>query len=770
MPDWVPHSSHWGSFLAAVDTGVRLKPLQEDTSPSALVGSLQDVLRHATRLRQPLIRKAFLRGDIEAARAQRGTRDFVAVTWDEALAIVCQELQDVRQRRGNEAIFGGSYGWSSAGRFHHAKSQLHRFLNQFGGFVDQEQNYSYAAAITFLPHVLGSYEAIQGPVSSLDGIAENCRLMLCFGGISPGNMQVEAGGQRAHNGLNWLRRCAEAKVRLVNISPVDHELPAGVAAEWIPIRPNTDTAMLLAIAYTIMREGLTDTDFLQRCCLGSEQFLSYVKGESDGLAKTPQWAEALCGVPANVIVTLARDLCRQRSFINLSWSLQRADHGEQPLWAAISVAAMIGQIGLPGGGFAFGLWSIDGMGNPRRKISTPRLPIGVNPVRRRIPVARISDMLLHPGQEYDFNGEVRRYPDIDLVYWCGGNPFHHHQDINRLVEAFRKARVVIVQDIFFTSTARHADIVLPATTTLERNDIGASGRDRSMMAMRKATPTFAGCRNDFDIFSELANRCGFESAFTEGRGEMQWLEHMWDEARKQAAAGGEEMPEFGQFWERGYFKLPAPEKPYTMFEEFRTAPQSSPLKTPSGRIELFSERIARFGYADCPGHAVWLEPKEWLGSPDASPSMLHLVSLQPATRLHSQLDAGRVSKSSKIRGREPCWIHPLDASVRGIADGDVVRVSNARGEILCGASVTGRVMRGVVVIATGAWYDPLVPGQSGTIDKHGNPNVLTRDQGSSKLTQAPAAQSVLVTVEKFEGALPPVTAHQGPAVESGPSN
>jgi biotin/methionine sulfoxide reductase len=201
-----------------------------------------------------------------------------------------------------------------------------------------------------------------------------------------------------------------------------------------------------------------------------------------------------------------------------------------------------------------------------------------------------------------------------------------------------------------------------------------------------------------------------------------------------------------------------------LFAAYRADPQAHPLKTPSGRLELFSETIAAFGYDDCPGHPVWLEPAEWLGSERATVYPLHLISNQPRSRLHSQLDCGEVSRSAKVAQREPVWLHPDDAAARGIVSGDVVRLYNDRGACLAGAVVTDAIRPGVVQLATGAWFDPLDPAEIGSLDKHGNPNVLTLDKGTSKLAQSPAAQTALVEVERFTGELPPITVFAPPAV------
>ena len=203
---------------------------------------------------------------------------------------------------------------------------------------------------------------------------------------------------------------------------------------------------------------------------------------------------ALTGIAAERIRALARQMTARRTLVTVSWSLQRAEHGEQPVWLGLVLAAMLGQIGLPGGGFGHGYGSTGDVGNPRR-LSAPRLPQGTNGIDSCIPVARIADMLLQPGAEYDYDGQRRRYPDVKLVYWCGGNPFHHHQDLARLREAFARPQTVVVHDPFWTATARHADIVLPSTMSVERDDFGAGSGDSTLFAMPRLTePIRAGAR------------------------------------------------------------------------------------------------------------------------------------------------------------------------------------------------------------------------------------------------------------------------------------
>jgi biotin/methionine sulfoxide reductase len=458
-------------------------------------------------------------------------------------------------------------------------------------------------------------------------------------------------------------------------------------------------------------------------------------------------------------------MAARRTFITVNWSLQRIEHGEQPPWMAVTLAAMLGQIGLPGGGFGLGYGSLGYIGRPHLRIGPPALAQGPNPVHDFIPVARISDMLLHPGEPFEFDGQHLTYPDIKLVYWCGGNPFHHHQDLARLRRAFGRPDTIVVHEPHWTPMARHADIVLPATLTLERNDIGGSTHDPALVAMKRAVDPFAGSRNDFDIFSDLAARLGAGERFTAGRTEMEWLRHLYESWwEKTVGVGGWVPPQFDEFWEAGSVEIPEShaQADGVLYEEFRANPERAPLRTPSGRIEIFSETIARFGYDDCPGHPTWIEPTEWLGAPIAARVPLHLVANNPKTRLHSQLDMGAYSQASKVQGREPIRIHPSDAAARGISDGDVVRVFNDRGSCLAGAVVTDAVRQGAVQLSTGAWYDPLDPADPTSMCVHGNPNVLTFDRGTSRLAQGCAGQHALVDVARWTGPLPPIRAFDPP--------
>ena len=761
-----PHSSHWGAFQAHVRDGrmVGFEPFAKDPAPSPILESIQSAVYDESRVSRPMIRAGWLEGEPGKNTAGRGAEPFVPVSWDFALQRVADEVRRVKTEHGNPSIFAGSYGWASAGRFHHANTLVKRFFNCCGGFTDQVTTYSIAAGYVILPHILGDTNACSGRITTWDGIARDTGMFVMFGGVPVKNAQVSSGGAGEHTLALWLERAKANGVEFVNVSPIKDDAPDFLDAEWLPVRPNTDVALMLGLAHVLLSEDLHDKGFLARCCVGFEKFEAYLTGKTDGLPKSADWAAEITGIAPDAIAGLARRMARARTMINTNWSLQRGDHGEQTFWMTTTLAAMLGQIGLPGGGFGFGYGSMGGRAIPREHIASPSMSAGKNPTRSFIPVARIADMMLHPNETYDFNGERRVYPDIRMVYWCGGNPFHHHQDLNRLVEAWRRPETIVVHDPWWTSTARHADIVLPATTTLERNDIGSSSKDRFIMAMRKVIEPVGEARHDFDIFSDLAERLGFRESFTEGRGEMEWIRRIYEEARRKAASQGVTLDAFAHFWETGHTEVAPPETPHVYLADFREDPEKNALKTPSGKIEIYSGRIERFQYPDCPPHPAWLEPAEWLGSERAEKFPLHLISNQPRARLHGQMDNGALSLESKINGREPAWIHPDDAAARGVRDGDVIKIFNDRGAVLAGAVISDGLLAGVIQLSTGAWYDPLEPGKIGSLDKHGNPNVLTPDKGTSRLGQGPSAHSALVEVERYEGALPEITAFRPPPV------
>ncbi|MDE1164795.1 MAG: molybdopterin guanine dinucleotide-containing S/N-oxide reductase [Pseudomonas sp.] len=749
-------SLHWGVYRPQVVDGQlrAMLPALWDKDPSPIGDSLVGAITSDTRIKRPAVRRSFLEAPGSSPEL-RGQEPFVEVSWEVALALVAEQLKQVKAKHGNSAIFGGSYGWGSAGRFHHAQSQLHRFLNGHGGYVASVDSYSLGAGRVLMPHIVGNMDWLLAQHTSWRNLAEHCELFVAFGGLPAKNAQTSPGGASDHLLGAALQDMSAAGVEFINISPLRDDLQGPERNQWLPIKPGSDTALMLALAHVLVSEGLHDRAFIDRYSTGFDRFAEYLSGRSDGIAKTPGWAAPLTGIDAQAITLLARKMASQRTLINVAYSLQRAVHGEQPFWMSVTLATLLGQIGLPGGGFGLGYGCMNNTGSGRKAFSGPRFSQGSNPVRDFIPVARISDMLLNPGAAFDYNGQQRHYPDIKLVYWAGGNAFHHHQDLNRFISAWQRPETIIVHEQYWTAQAKYADIVLPATTALERDDIGSAASDRFMVAMKRAIEPVGQARDDYGIFADLAQRLGFAEAFTEGRDSTQWLQHIYDQSHERAGEHGIELPGFEQFWALGHLEVAYPAHDMILLEDFCRDPQAYPLPTPSGRIEIFSQRIESFAYPDCPGHPVWL------GNPsDAYP--LRLLSNQPKTRLHSQYDHGSYSRGSKIHAREPLTLHPDDALARGIQAGEVVRVFNDRGAFLAGVILSDGIRPGVVQIATGAWFDPLDHGVPGSLEKHGNPNVVTDDVPASRLSQGCSAQTASVEIERWLGQLPPVTAFDPP--------
>ena len=744
-------TSHWGAFNVTTDGDriVSVGAFERDPDPSSISDVLPAAVHHRSRVAKPSIRKSWLKHGPQhkASRVLRGKEDFTELPWDEAIDITAAEINRVKATHGNESIFGGSYGWASAGRFHHALGQVHRFLNCTGGYVSSVASYSTAAAQAIIPHVLGMHflKLMWSELNCWSDIADHTQTLVMFGGINPKNSQVSMGGVTHHETNGWFEEFANRGIKRINISPQRTDTPDG--AEWLAVLPGTDTALMLGLAYVLEDEGLVNTDFINTHTVGYDIFREYLTGKNDNQPKTPQWASDICGINANTITALAKNMAATRTLITVSWSLQRAEHGEQPYWMAATLAAMIGQIGLPGGGIGYGYGAIGGIGVSVRRLSGLTFPQLDNPVKTSIPVARIADMLLHPGEAYNFNGQSLIYPDIKLVYWCGGNPFHHHQDLHRLNKAWQQPETIIVNEPWWTATALRADIVFPATTPYERSDLARAQGDSYLFNMPALIPPVGEARDDYDIFAGLSQRLGIAEKFTEGRSSDQWLEFLYEEFRHESAGNNVDVPDFTELREKNWIDLPVrgSEHSEVPFAAFRKNPDQSPLQTPSGKIEIYSSTIAGFDYDDCPGHPTWLPPAEWLGAALAELFPLHLVSPQPGDKLHSQMECA----IADIPGERPApvTIHPDDAQDRSIADGEIVCVFNDRGESLARATVSADIMRGVVSLPTGAWF---TTDDQGT-ETQGNPNTLTRDVGTSQLGQGSSAHSCLVDIKSYSG-------------------
>lgn len=788
--------THFGPYLIDSEDGriVAVRGHPTDPNPSPIGDALREYRHH--RVERPAVRRSWLAHGPRPAGGLRGREPFVEIDWETALDLVATELARVRTTHGNQSIFAGSYGWGSAGRFHMPRTQLHRFGNLFGGYTAQKGTYSSAAADAILPYVFGmSFSQAVAQQTAWSVIADHTELFVSFGGMRTSNTDVTYGGQGAHHTLDWLTKAAANGTKLISVSPLADDalqtsqacdggaiggaIDGAVVPTWLSIRPGTDVALMLALIHELVVTGRSDEDFLATYCEGWPILRSYVLGTTDRSGRhnsqpTPRdttWAASITGINAAEIRALAHEMADKRTLVNVTLSVQRTDHGEQAYWAAAALACVLGQVGLAGCGLALSFFTAGNVGSGKVRKRIPGLPVpprvaglptigvtGLPPIG----VARITEMLEGGGNTYDFDGRTGTFPDTRLVYWCGGNPFHHHQDLNRLRAAWQLPDTVIVHEPFWSPLAKHADIVLPATTPLERSDI--MGAEELLVYHAAACDPVGEAQDDYWIFTQLAKRLGFGSQFSEDRTADEWVEALYEIFR----AANADAPAYEDFQTAGHWRhSEVPDMGDTdqvFLSEFRADPEAAHLRTPSGRIELFSSQIAKLGYDDCGPHPAWIEPYERLGGAGNDKFGLHLVSNQPRKRLHSQYDFAAVSQAGKVSGREPVRLHPSAAAARGISDGDVVRVFNDRGACLAGAVLDDAVRSDVCQLSTGAWYDP---DEDGTC-RAGNPNVLTRDKGTSKLGQGPSPHTCLVEMEPLIGPAPAVQAYEQPEFVADP--
>ncbi len=720
-----------------------------------------------SRIRSPMVRKSYL-ADPEQMNGQRGKEEFVPVSWEQAYQLIHQQHTRIRQQYGDESIYAGSYGWQSCGVLHKAQSLLHRYMNMAGGYSSCHGDYSTGAVQVVMQHVLGNNEVYQ-PSTHNTTILKHSDVVVLWG-ANPINTLKITWNTTDGSGLNFYHQLKQTNKTIIAIDPMRSETIEffGDKAEWIAPKPMTDTALMMGIAHTLVKNNQQNSAFLASYTSGYEKFEAYLLGQKDGIVKDSHWAEKITDVPAERIEQLAELFSTHRTMLMAGWGMQRQQHGEQPHWMLVTLAAMLGQIGLPGGGFGFSFHMSDAGTPIDSQLRVPSITEHIEQkvkkqIHNRIPVARFVEALENPKKTYQHNGQTYTFPDIKMVWWAGGANFTHHQDTNRLINAWQKPELIVISEIHWTAAAKHADIVLPITTSFERNDMVCDNRKR-LIPMQQAIKPQYEARNDFDVFADLADLLmkNGRHIFTEGKTELQWLASLYDKAISQFN-DNDKLPSFEQFWQRNdILSVPysSPQPVHIRYADFRHDPQQYALKTPSGKIEIYSETIAQFNLPDCAPHPTWYEATLWKENDNSGKlcDSLLLISPHSAYRLHSQFNYASLREQYAIADREPALIHPKDAQKYNINTGDLVRCYNARGQILAGAIVTEGIKQGVICVRQGGWPDLDDDG----LCKQGGVNVLTNDIPSSRLSNACAANSSLVWIEKYQGKAPEVTAFDPP--------
>lgn len=676
---------------------------------------------------------------------KRGEGKFTRISWDEALNIIAEQMQRIKQAYGNEAIhllYGtGVYGQISQSWITpDIGGALPRFLHMFGGYLGYYNTYSSACYSYSTPYTYGVVEG-----NSPDDLV-NSKLIVMF---AENLVETRMGGV---NTTYYVKLAKEKGAKVVVIDPRYSDTAIALADEWIPIRPTTDNAFIDAMAYVILTEDLHDKVFLDKYCLGFDEehmpagipagnsYKSYILGLSDDkIAKTPEWAERITGVSRDTIVKLARQIGKIKPTCllqGLGW--QRHAYGEQPVRALPVLAAMTGNIGKSGGGpgLRFG-----GHGVPMGW-----MPAGPNPVKAAIScyvwpeaIMRGKEMTAADGVQ----GVAKLPTDIKMIWSYASNTLvNQHSDCNgtaKIIQDASKCEFILVHDVIMTPSAKFADILLPDVTHFEREDITtfSSGIGYAIYHQKVVEPMFE-CKSVYEVTSELAKRLGFGDKFTEGKSEQDWLR----ECVKVAQTKDPQFPTFEEFRSQGIYKA-APTKPVIAYKKQIDDPTNNPFKTPSSKIEIFSPRLWEKNNAqEIP--AVPKYVPAWEG-PDAlltEKYPLQCIGYHYKRRVHSTFD--NIPWMEEI-GKQEVWISPTDAAVRGIMNDDKIKVFNDRGTIIIAAKVTPRIMPGVIAIPQGAWWSP----DSYGVDRRGNINTITKYH-PTPLAKGNPQHTNLVQVEKAQ--------------------
>ncbi|WQV45393.1 molybdopterin guanine dinucleotide-containing S/N-oxide reductase [Helicobacter pylori] len=743
----IPHATHFGPFIAKVQNGVikDIVPQKSDYNPTMMLKAMADRVYSDSRVKYPCVRKSFLENK-KNHKELRGREEFVRVSWDVALDLAAKKLKEIPK----ENIFNASYGgWGHAGSLHRCHHLAWRFFNTtLGGAIGTDGEYNNGAAARINPMIVGDME-VYSQQTTHEEMIKNCKVYVMWGADLFKCNRIDYSVPN-HVNDSYYPKYKRAGIKFISIDPIYTETAQAFNAEWIPIRPNTDVALMLGMMHYLYTSDQYDKAFIAKYTDGFDKFLPYLLGESDSVPKTLEWASQITGVSAEKIKELADLFVSKRTFLAGNWAMQRAQHGEQPDWALIVLASMIGQVGLSGGGFGFSMhYGGNAQAGSGARI-VPMISQGNNAVKSAIPASRVSEAILNPDKEIDFMGKKLKLPKIKMIYTCGANLLGHEADTNELIRALRTLDCVIVHEPWWTPTAKFADIVFASTSTMERDDItfGGSYSKNVIYAMRKVVEPVYESKDDYEIFRQLALRVGgneTEQRFTESKGYMEWIKGLYEKS------DGPTLKSFDQFWRDGFveFEIPENARKFVRHAKFRQDPINNRLDTESGKIQIFSQKCADFKLADFKGHPTWFEPAEWLGSKMAEIYPFHLISPHPKYRVNSQLDNTWVRNAYKIQGREPVMINELDANKLGIRHGEIVEVFNARGRLLAGAFVTKNIRQGVLSIQEGAWYDPEDVNTRNPRCNAGSVNTLTSSRPTSSMTQAISVNTALVNIRRL---------------------
>lgn len=681
---------------------------------------------------------------------KRGEARFERISWDEATTIISRELKRVISTYGNEAVYY-QYGSGSTGANLQGRNANKRLLNLCGGFLEQHGTYSSAQISRIMPYIYGGFQG------SLIGSIKDSDFVLMFSqNLAETRM---SGGGEIYEIYEALRK---SKAKVVIVDPRRTDSVTAFDAEWLPIRPGTDAALIAGMIYTLVDENLLDEDQINRYAIGwdattlpdsapgNASYKQYVMGDgSDGIAKTPEWASKITTIPAKQIRQLARELINAKNaWISQGYGLQRTANGEQAARSVMMLPVITGHFGRPGTNS--GHWS------KSIKYPVPGLAIA-NPVKTSIPCFLWTDAITHGPEMTAKNSYVLGKEKLDtgikfLWHYGSNTTMNQHSDLNRTAEILKDESLcefIMVWDNQMTASARYADILLPDVTQVENSDLidnsYATGSYYYVTRMQQAIEPLWDNRNTYDVLAEIAGKMGVGEKFTEGRSYQEWIKHSYEKMR----AANPELPRFAETDGMGVIdrKL-AKTEDHIALKEYRANPEASPLPTPSGKIEIYSERLAQLSDEwelnegdRITAVAEYHETFESIGDKDTIAKYpLQMTGFHTKGRTHSTYHT--IAPLREVAPDE-IWINPLDAEARQLKQGELVEMFNDRGRLVMPVKITSRMMPGVVAAPQGCWHQPNGKG----VDVGGCINSLSTMR-PSPLAKANPQHTNLVEIKK----------------------
>lgn len=670
----------------------------------------------------------------------RGSGRFERISWEEAVDAIAGKIAQPRQQYGPGSRFvlygTGVCGIMSPGAL------TNRLLALNGGYLDAYNSYSSACVTRISEYVYGNADGGSSPATLLD-----TKLLILW---SSNPAESIFGSEYNY----YLSRLKEKGIRIVVVDPRLSQTAVSYADEWFAIRPATDAALADAMAYVIFEEGLQDQQFIDTFCLGfdeahmpagvpaNESYHAYLFGQKDGVAKTPEWAEPITGIEAHRIRALARQYAAAKpACIDPGFGAQRHGNGEQAARALMMLACLTGNVGKSGGSSCGNVSYISEHARMMNYLDRAK-----NPYPGKIPTFLWTKAVEHgagmTAEKDGVTGVPKLDTNIKLLFCMASNILiNQHSNINdtiRILQDENKCEMIVCSDIFMTPSARYADLVLPATSVFEGENItGPWAGSNYYLKNNPALRPFFECRFEWDWLKETARRLGLYDAFVDGRPELaDQLRANYDHIRQLEP----ELPDYDTFSQEGGWQFRQPARCVAYEKEVRD-PARHPFPTPSGRIEIFSKRLYERHRADpavmpIPCYAPCPEgPEDSL----REKYPLQLIGWHTRRRCHSIHDNNAWLEEVEQPG---VWIHPKDAEKRGIGSGDLVNVWNDRGCVRIRAVVTDRIREGVAAMAQGAWYTPDEKG----VDTRGCINVLTSTEYPTPIAKGNPQHTNLVQI------------------------